>query len=198
MSELASHNTTVDLGVPGFASHWVPQWYAIYTRSNFEKRVAAELSSKGVEAYLPTVTETHRWKDRNKQVDVPVFPGYVFVRFVDSPENRESVLRATGVARILGQGSTIEAVPDVEILSIQRLLLSKKALFLYPYLREGSRVRVIRGALRGIEGLLIRIKNENRLVVSIELLSQSVATEIDTRDLELIQPVRGSLGGVVA
>src|ERR1035437_6403668 len=87
-------------------------WYAIHTRSNFEQRVAGELGRKGFESYLPSYQETHQWRDRKKKVAVPLFPGYVFVRFVDSLELRMPVLHTTGVVRILGNGGMIEAVPD--------------------------------------------------------------------------------------
>src|SRR3954454_4441256 len=77
-------------------------WYAAHTRSNFEKRVASELQMKGVEAYLPAWREVHRWKDRNKEVEVPLFPGYVFVRIAGSAPSQLTVLRTAGVVRILG------------------------------------------------------------------------------------------------
>jgi transcription antitermination factor NusG len=151
-----------------------------------------------LEAYFPAVTETHQWKDRKKSLDVPIFPGYVFSRFVDSPENRLQVLRASGTVRILGRGLAIEAIPDVEIFSLKRLLASKKALALCPFLREGSMVRVTKGPLRGAEGRLIRVKNDHRIVLSLTLLSQSVATEIDARHVETIRELPDSRTDLVA
>src|ERR1039457_2778092 len=100
-------------------------WYAIHTRSNFEQRVAGELGRKGFESYLPSYQETHQWRDRKKKVAVPLFPGYVFVRFVDSLELRMPVLHTTGVVRILGNGGMIEAVPDEQVEAVQGLLRSK-------------------------------------------------------------------------
>ena len=162
-------------------------WYAIQTRSRFEKVVRAELNGKGVENFLPAFKELHRWKDRKSLVEQPVFPGYIFARFVDESPIRENVSRTCGVVRILGHGGAIEPVPDWEIDSVQRLLNTESRCYAHPSLCEGASVRVKRGALKGIEGLLVRVKNRDRLVLSINLLSQSVATEVDARDVELIR-----------
>ena len=175
---------------PGWLLHRQPlsRWYAVYTRSNFEKRVAKELGIKLVESYLPVVEQLHQWKDRKKLVEMPVFPGYVFARFRDCSSTRLNVLRTPGTVRILGQGDQIEPVADVEIESIQRLLKADVSCFVHPFLREGAWVRVKRGALKDVEGLLVRMKSKTRLVLSISLLSQSVATEIDISDVEVIRP----------
>ncbi|MBI1787492.1 MAG: UpxY family transcription antiterminator [Acidobacteria bacterium] len=164
-----------------------PRWYVVQTRSRFEKAVRSELAAQGMENYLPAVTELHQWKDRRKLVDQPLFPGYVFVRFTDAAESRRHVLRIQGVVRLLGGFGGIEPVPDEEIESIQRLLESTQSCFAHPFLREGAWVRVRRGVLRGMEGWLVRVKNRTRLVLSISLLSQSVATEIDAKDVEVIR-----------
>ena len=165
----------------------LPSWYAVHVRSNFEKRVAGELTAKGLESYLPAVTEVHDWKDRKKRIDVPLFPGYVFTRFCDSPVSRLTVLRTVGAARILGCQDSIEAIPDAEIESIQRLLQANVPLLTHPLLREGSLVRILRGPLKDVDGLLIRIKNQARLVLSVKLLSRSVSTEVDVRDVEVVR-----------
>ena len=161
-------------------------WYAIHTRSNFEQRVAGELGRKGFESYLPAYQETHQWRDRKKKVAVPLFPGYVFVRFVDSLELRIPVLHTTGVVRILGNGGMIEAVPDEQVEAVQGLLRSKVPCHAHPFLREGVRVRVKRGALQDLEGTLVRFKNRARLVISVALIGQSVAAEVDIRDVERV------------
>ncbi len=163
-----------------------PRWYAVQTRSRFEKVVSAELGSKGVENYLPLNEEFHHWQDRKKLVHQPIFPGYVFARFVDHHSARLAVLRSNGAVRILGSGGSLESVTDTEIVSIQRLLQSGKQFCSNPFLREGSWVRVRRGPLKGIEGLLVQMKNRSRLVLSVNLLSQSVATEVDSCDVEVV------------
>ena len=171
-----------------------PLWYAVYTRSNFEKRVAAELTALRVENYLPVVEQVHQWKDRKKVVEVPVFPGYVFSRFADSQAARLRVLRAGGAVRILGSSEWIEPIPEGEIESIRRLLQARVPCFVHPFLREGAWVRVKRGPLRDLEGLLVRVKSATRLVLSIALLSQSVATEIDAADVEALRSLPGRSG----
>ncbi len=164
------------------------RWYALYTRSNFEKRVSCELAAKHVENYLPVVEQVHQWKDRRKRVEVPVFPGYVFVRLRDHHSIRLEVLRTAGSVRILGQGDRIEPVPEAEIESIRRLLKARVPCFAHPFLKEGAWVRVKSGPLRDVEGLLVRLKSKTRLVLSVALLSQSVATEIDVADVEVLRP----------
>jgi transcription antitermination factor NusG len=165
----------------------VERWYAVHTRSNFEKRIATELSAKGIETFVPSYQEVHQWKDRKQKLEVPLFAGYVFTRFADQAETRIAVLRTTGVARILGGVGTIEPVPDHEIEAVRSLMQYNVACYPCPILREGAWVRVIRGALTGAEGLLVRIKNQTRLVVSVTLLSRSVSAEIDARDVEPMQ-----------
>jgi transcription termination/antitermination protein NusG len=164
-----------------------PQWYAVHTRSKCEQSVAGELTAKGVECYLPTMRNIHRWKDRKKEISVPLFSGYVFTRIADDAASRLQVLRTNGAVRILGHGSEIEPVPDFEIESLKRLLESRAACFPHPFLREGSWVRVKYGPLEGVEGLLTRIKNSSRLVLSVQMLAQSVAAEIDAADVEVIK-----------
>ncbi len=163
------------------------RWYAIHVRSNFERRATTELSGKGLETYLPAYEEVHQWKDRKKKVTIPLFPGYVFVRFPDLPTRRLTVLQAAGVVRILGSGESIESVPEEQIDSIQRLIRSAVRCTGHPFLREGVRVRVARGALRGLEGILTQVKNQTRLVVSVPLLGQSIAAEVSIRDVEILQ-----------
>lgn len=160
------------------------RWYAVHTRSNFEQRVAGELGSKGLEICFPAYEEIHQWKDRKRKVAVPLFPGYLFVRFANSPELRLQVLKTARVVRILGNGGGIEAVPDEEIEAVQGLLRSNVACHAHPFLREGVRVRVKRGALKDLEGTLVRFKNRARLVISVALIAQSVAAEVDIRDVE--------------
>jgi transcription antitermination factor NusG len=161
-------------------------WYAVRTRSNFEQQAVAEIADKGFEAYLPAFQQVHQWKDRKKIVNHPLFPGYFFVRLVDSNERRLAVLKTAGVVQILGSGKTIEPVPEEQVESVRRMLSANVACFAHPFLREGSRVRIRRGALKDLEGLLVRFKNAYRLVLSVDLLCQSVATEVDIIDIEAL------------
>jgi len=169
-----------------------PCWYAVHTRSHFEKKLAADLAAKRMETYLPVFEELHQWKDRRKRVQVPIFPGYVFAWFSDCSRTRLEIHRSPGAVRILSQGERPEPIPEDEIESIRRLLAARVYCFPHPFLREGDWVRVTRGPLRDLQGLLVRVKNQTRLVISIALLSQSVATEIDRGNVELARPTSRS------
>jgi transcription antitermination factor NusG len=161
-------------------------WYAIRTRSNFEKRIAGELGEKGLEPYLPAYEETRQWKDRKQKIAVPLFAGYLFARFLASPEERLRVLKTAGVVRILGHDGRIEPIPEEQIEAVRTVLNSRVVCFAQPLLREGVRVRVVRGALEGLEGAMVRRKKQARLVISIPLLNQSVVAEVNTHDVEVI------------
>jgi transcription antitermination factor NusG len=167
-------------------------WYAIQTRSRFEETVAAQLTARAVETYFPSFEEVHQWKDRKRVVKMAAFPGYVFARFAEDGHPRVHILQARGAVRILGHGGSIEPIPDRDVDSVRLLLGLKGRCFSCPFLHEGTWVRVRRGPLKNLEGLLIRIKNSCRIVVSIELVSQSVATEIDASDVEVV----GRIGGL--
>jgi transcription termination/antitermination protein NusG len=162
------------------------RWYAVQTRSNFEKRVANELDSKRLETYCPVFRELHQWADRKRVIERPLFQGYVFAKFADSGSARLSVLTAPGTVRIVGAGAALSAIPDGEIEAIRRVMNAGQGCSAHPFLREGSRVRVRRGALRDLEGILVRVKNQARLVVSLTLLSQAVSAEVDASDVEMI------------
>lgn len=161
-------------------------WYAVHCKPHFEFEVASYLKGAALETYLPVFDELHRWSDRNKVVHVPVFPGYVLVRFADVPGSRTIILRNSGVLRILGHGKFIEPVPEEQIQAVRRLLAGPGPCEAHPLIQEGQPVRVKRGALKGLEGLLARIKNSTRLVVSMELLGRSVSAEIGAEDVEAI------------
>ena len=166
----------------------VLHWYAIHTRSNYEQRICVELARKGFECYLPVFREVHQWKDRKKLLEIPVFRGYVFARFSDTNESRVAAVRCDGAVRILGSGKSIVPIPDEEIQALQDILAKAASRCMaHPLLQEGAWVRVRRGPLKDLEGSLIRVKNQTRLVVSITLLSQSVSTEVDAGDVEFLR-----------
>jgi len=164
------------------------KWYAVRTRSKCERKVALTFSDKGVEYYLPTFREVHQWKDRKKMIEVPLFPGYLFARFKSSPPAELTVLRTDGVVGILGRPEMFEPIPDHEIEGVRQLVATSVGFCVHPLLQEGSWVQVKRGALKGVEGLVVRVKNQTRLVLSISLLSRSISTEIDLRDVQLLRP----------
>jgi len=163
-------------------------WCAVYTRHQHEKTVSEVLESKGFEVFLPLYESTRRWKDRRKVLSLPLFPCYVFVR--GAIERRLPVLTTPGVHMIINRGERIATVPEEEIDAIRRTVESQFRVEPHPFLRCGERVRVVRGSLEGVEGVLIRKKNLYRLVLSVDMLAQSVAVEIDALD---VVPVQRSL-----
>lgn len=156
-------------------------WCAIYTRHQHEKTVSEMLQVKGFEVFLPLYESIRRWKDRKKVLSLPLFPGYVFIR--GAIDRRLPILTTPGVHMIISRGERIATVPEEEIEAIRRTIAGKFQIEPHPFLRCGERVRVIRGSLEGVEGVLTRKKNLFRLVLSVEMLAQSVAVEIDALDV---------------
>jgi transcription antitermination factor NusG len=169
-------------------------WYAVHTRHQHEKNVARVLANKGFEAFLPLYTAVHRWKDRDKQLVLPLFPCYVFLR---SPLERwQPVLTTPGVHSVLGFGGQHSMIPSWEIESIRRMVGSPLKAEPHPYLKCGDRIRVRAGALQGLEGILVRKKSIWKLLVSVEMLQRSVAVEVDASMVErLSSPKTESAAG---
>ena len=157
-------------------------WWAVYTRHQHEKVVADMLISKGLEVFLPVYDTLHRWKDRRKKLTLPLFPCYLFVR--ERTDGRLLTVTTPGIHMILTRGNQLAVIPEIEIAAIQRALMDPSHVEPHPFLRCGERVRVIRGPLVGIEGILIRKKNLYRLVLSVDMLAQSAAVEVDALDVE--------------
>ena len=152
------------------------QWYAIHVRSNCERLVHDHLELKSIPVFLPTYSTRRKWSDRVKQIEVPLFPGYVFCRL--DPNSRLPVLTAPGVVRIVGYGKTPTPVPEQEIDSIRRVLQSDLPCMPWP-MASGDRVVVECGPLAGLEGVLLATKGQYRLSIAVNLLQRSVAAEID-------------------
>src|SRR5580692_6012063 len=143
-----------------------PRWYAAYTCANHEKRVADQLAGRGVESYLPQYDSVRKWKDRKVRLQMPLFPGYVFVHL--ALQNRLKVLEVPGVAYLVGFAGRPVAVPEGEFEKIRGFLKRGFRPEPHPYLNAGRRVRVRNGPLEGMEGIVARRKNGNRLVISLE------------------------------
>jgi transcription antitermination factor NusG len=169
-------------GCISVAEHGSMGWWAVYTRHQHEKVVADMLAAKGVEVFLPLYESIRRWKDRSKVLALPLFPCYVFVRGLAN--QRLQVVSTPGVHMILTRGERIATVPDEEIDSIRRTVEGTFRVEPHPFLKVGERIRVIRGTLEGVEGILVRKKNVYRLILSVNMLAQSVAVEIDACDVE--------------
>jgi transcription antitermination factor NusG len=163
-----------------------PQWYAAYTSAQHEKKVAAELGRRGVEGFLPVYSSVRRWKDRRVQLELPLFPGYVFVHV--ALRERLRVLQVPGVAKLVGFGGLPVALPGEEIEALRAGLDGRLRAEPHPFLTVGRRVRVVCGPLCGAQGILVRRKGLYRLVLSLELIVRSVAMEVDAADVE---PVLG-------
>ncbi len=156
-------------------------WYAIWTRSRHEQVVREQLERKGLEAFLPTITRWSRWKDRKKQVEWPLFPGYCFARF--EGRDRLPVLKCSGVVSIVSFDGDIVAIPEHEIESIRTLVESDLQFDPCPLIREGMMVEVTHGPLKGVVGRLMRKGAHARLVLSVDLIGQAVSVEVDAADV---------------
>jgi transcription termination/antitermination protein NusG len=163
-----------------------PEWYAIHTRSRHEKKVETELKRNGLESFLPMVSQVRQWTDRKVQVDFPLFPGYVFVRMNLDPKNHLRVLHTNGVVTILGTGGRPTAIPEYQIESTQKLVSMDAAFESHPFLTVGQRVRVSSGALEGVEGVLLAADGQRRIVVSVDLIRQSLAVSLNGYEVEAV------------
>lgn len=168
------------------AEYVEPRWYALQTCANHEKRVEAQLRERTIEAYLPLYGSMRRWKDRRVHLELPLFPGYVFVRLASC--DRLRALQTPSAVRLVGFGNQPAPLPDHEIDALRQGLTQQLHIEPHPYLKIGHRVRVRTGPLAGLVGILVRKKNSSRFVISLDLIMRSVVTEIDVAELE---PVRG-------
>jgi len=172
--------------IPEFAvlpsEYTEPRWYAAYICANHEKRVAMQLAQRSVEHFLPLYETVRRWKDRRMRLQLPLFPGYVFVRL--ALVHRLQVLQVPGVVRLVGFTGQPCALPETEIEAMRTCLARTLCMEPHPYVQVGRRVRVKSGPLAGFEGLVIRKKNGLRFIISLDLIGRSAAVEIDGAELE--------------
>src|SRR5437667_1572065 len=161
-----------------------PHWYAAYTCANHEKQVAAELLGRGVEHFLPLYGSVRRWKDRRVKLDLPLFPGYVFVRL--ALVERLRVVQIPSVDRLVGFNGLPTALPDTEMEIIRSGLSQSLRAEPHPFLTIGRRVRMTGGPFAGLEGVLTRKKGNLRVVVSLKLIQRSVVVDVDAADVEAL------------
>jgi transcription antitermination factor NusG len=160
-------------------------WYAIHVRSRHEFQISERLTKAGIDAFLPVVERLRRWKDRKKLTNFPLFPGYLFVCIEKSPQSRLTVLKTNGVVRFLGMvPGEPETVPDEQIISLKKLAENKTFLEPYPYLKEGHRVKIKRGPLYGVEGILVKRYGQHLLVISVDMLQKGTLLKIDALEVE--------------
>lgn len=154
-------------------------WYALRTRPRHEKKVHLELQEKSIESFLPLLTQSHSWSDRQQVIQMPLFPGYVFTRTQNKPEQRVRVLRTAGVVGFVGFRGVGVAIPDEQIHAIQSIVEASVSFGPYAFLKIGQKVRIVGGSLNGIEGIISEKKGETSLVISIELIQRSVAIRLE-------------------
>ncbi len=177
-----SENSNQIVGTSG-----VSNWYALFTRYQHEKPVALALSNKKYEVYLPLCNSTRQWQDRSKQLWLPMFPSYVFVRGgMDRPLQ---IVSTPGVIHIVRFGGVPAIISEVQLDAVRKILESHAAVEPHPYLECGDRVRVKSGALAGLEGILIREKKLPHLVISMQMLGRSAAVEVEMSNVERIMPI---------
>jgi len=155
----------------------LPEWFAVYTRSHQERMVKTQLVGRGVETFLPTYEKTSQWKDRRKLIQVPLFPGYVFVKILSV--RRLEVLKAYGVVRIVGNSTGPMPIPEEQVATVKRFVEVGLKCDPHPYLKIGKTVRITEGPLEGLQGILVRKKNRSLFVVSVEMIQRSVSVELE-------------------
>jgi len=161
-------------------------WFAIHTRPRYEKKVTAELQQKGIRAFLPLNSAMHQWSDRRRLVQVPLFPGYVFVRVSSLPIHRISVLRTNGVLSFVGVRNIGVPIPDSEIDAVRAVLDGKTSFKPHPYLKVGQQVRICGGSLDGLTGVLTTVNGDQSLVISVNLIQRSIAMRVQGLRVEAI------------
>jgi transcription antitermination factor NusG len=173
--------------LPDSYSH--SDWYAAYTSSNHERRIAKHLVAQAVEYFLPQYNSVRRWKDRRVSLQIPLFPNYIFVRI--ALRDRLRVLQIPGVVNIVGVNGCPSVIGAEEIRALRKGLALGIRAEPYPYLTAGRHVRVVGGPLAGVEGVLLERKNRTRVVISLGAIRRSVAVEIGVKD---IRPIRVLVG----
>ncbi len=174
----------IDPGVANQAEARSSPWHAIYTRHQHEKAVARMLANKGFQVFLPLYRGSHQWRDRVIQLSLPLFPSYVFLR--GAPEHRLKILTTPGIIFLVCFGSQPAVIPQEEIEAIRAVVQRGMHVEPHPFLKCGEWVRVKSGPLEGLEGILVRRKNQLRLVLTVELLQKSVGVEVDACVVERV------------
>jgi len=159
-------------------------WYALQTRARHERIVAERLQTRGVSTFLPTVTEVHRWSDRKKKVEVPLFSCYLFARLAPTKVDRLRVLCVEGVFNFVGQRGEGLPIPDAQIDAVRALVESQLPCSSHPFLKIGQRVRIRSGSLDGLEGILVSRNGDSTLVISVDAIQRSLSVRVDGYHIE--------------
>ncbi len=182
---MAVSSLALDLSQP------VPQvdtenWYGLHTRPRHEKIVAQRLQERGVTSFLPLVTEVHRWSDRKKTVQMPLFGCYVFAKFTPNRVDRLRVLRVDGVFGLVGSQGEGSPIPEEQIQAVRSLVETQLPWSSHPFLKIGQRVRIRSGVLDGLEGILVSRNGDRSLVISIDAIQRSLAVRVEGYEIEAV------------
>jgi transcription antitermination factor NusG len=180
-SETSGVNETENFMNVAVAPAITPQtypWYAVRVRSRFEFVTSAALAERGYDTFLPSYRSRRTWSDRTKEIDVPLFPGYLFCRFDSAHAHR--VLNSPGVIHVVSMGTKPLPVDEQEVASIQKVCTLGRAAQPWPFLQAGRRVHIECGPLAGTEGIVLKVKSGWRIVVSLTLLQRAVAAEVES------------------
>ena len=153
-------------------------WYAIQTMPRHERKIAADLRRKGLHTFLPLFPSPRKWSDRVRILDIPLFPGYVFLQMSPTPETRRVVLRSNGVTSFVGVRGVGVPIPETQIAAIRSILEQKLPFTVHPFLNIGQRVRIRSGSLDGLEGILTEVKGDLSLIISVDLVHRSLAIRV--------------------
>jgi transcription antitermination factor NusG len=161
-------------------------WYALHTRSRFEKKLYNLFCKKNIQCYLPVQHSRRRWSDRIVELDLPLFPSYLFIKIEPKTERYYEILDTKGVVSILGNNGQPSPIPEYEIASIQKVLSTRSTVSTVPGLKKGTRVEVVSGPLTGVQGIVEGKGRHNRLFIVITSVGQSIIVDIDSADLQVI------------
>lgn len=159
-------------------------WYALQTRARHEKAVEQRLLERGVETFLPVITEVHRWSDRKKTVQLPLFGCYIFAKISPTNLDRLRVLRVDGVLSLIGTRGQGTPIPDEQIDAVRVLIEERMPWTSHPFLQIGQRVRIRSGALDGMEGILVSRNGDRSLVISVDAIQRSLAVRVEGYEVE--------------
>jgi len=170
------------LAAPDQAEHW----YALQTRARHEKVVEQRLQERGVTTFLPMITEVHRWSDRKKKVQLPLFSCYLFAKLAPTKVDRLRVLRVDGIFNFVGGKGEGMPIPDSQIDAVRALVDGDLPWSSHPFLKIGQRVRIRSGALDGVEGILVKRNGDNTLVISVDAIQRSLAVSVEGYAVEAV------------
>lgn len=182
---LEMHTNYQESAELGFLGSLLPlEWFAIRTRPRHEKVVTKQLETSGIETFLPLCSQVRSWSDRRKVLELPLFPGYVFVRTAPTSRSRVRVFQARGVIGFVGPNNEATPIPAQQMEAVRSLMHSRIDCRPHPFLNVGQRVRIQNGALQGLEGILIRVATDDSLIVSVDLIHRSVSIRLEGYEVE--------------